>query len=242
MCTVSFIASHNKQIITSNRDENTLRPKAFQPKKELINNCNVVYPKDPKAGGTWFAINEYNMAAVLLNGAFQKHIPEKSYSKSRGLILLEIITNPTPVFHFSLMSLETIEPFTLILFQYPLLLELRWYGKQKFKKQLDATQNYIWASSTLYSQEVIAKREKSFYDFIKTENNLDENSIVNFHSNNHNDNQNGIIINRENKMKTFSITQAIFEIEHTLLTHFDLFENSKETISITQNTSNFQLQ
>ena len=106
MCTVSFISLNNKFVITSNRDENILRPVAFAPQEEIINGCKIIYPKDPKAGGTWFAINQSGAVAVLLNGAFEKHIPLNNYSKSRGLILLEVISKITPLLYFEKLDYE----------------------------------------------------------------------------------------------------------------------------------------
>jgi len=66
MCTVSFVNANGKIIITSNRDEQTIRPSAIEPKNYLINNKNIIFPKDKKAGGTWFAINEHSTVLVLL--------------------------------------------------------------------------------------------------------------------------------------------------------------------------------
>ena len=89
MCTVSFVNANGKIIITSNRDEKIIRPKAIEPKSYCINNKNILFPKDPKAGGTWFAVDEYSNIIVLLNGADEKHIVTGNYKKSRGLIVLE---------------------------------------------------------------------------------------------------------------------------------------------------------
>ncbi len=73
MCTVSFVSSNDKIIITSNRDEKVIRPSAIEPKNYSINNKDIIFPKDPKAGGTWYAIDENGTVLVLLNGASEKH-------------------------------------------------------------------------------------------------------------------------------------------------------------------------
>lgn len=242
MCTVSFISVNNKFIITSNRDEHTSRPVAFVPKEETLNNCKVIYPKDPKAGGTWFAINENGVAAVLLNGAFQKHTSTGAYAISRGLVLLNIITNPTPAFHFSNMDLKNIEPFTLILFENHKLLELRWDGMNKHRKELNTENNYIWSSATLYSKDVIKHRENLFSDFILNETTIDEGTIINFHSNNNDDFENGFIINRNNKLKTFSITQAVFNQDEIILNHHDLLNKENYSLAVNHNHFFNQLQ
>jgi hypothetical protein len=46
------------------------RPSAIALK--TINGKNVIYPKDPKAGGTWYVVDENGTVLVLLNGAEEK--------------------------------------------------------------------------------------------------------------------------------------------------------------------------
>jgi uncharacterized protein with NRDE domain len=71
------------------------RPSAIAP-KTIVNGKNVIYPKDPKAGGTWYVVDENGTVLVLLNGAEEKHTIKLSYRKSRGLIVLDIIGNVSP--------------------------------------------------------------------------------------------------------------------------------------------------
>lgn len=68
MCTVSFVCANGRIIITSNRDEQIGRP-SNPPKNYLINNKKIIFPKDPKAGGTWFVVDDDATVLVLLNGA-----------------------------------------------------------------------------------------------------------------------------------------------------------------------------
>ncbi len=232
MCTVSFISINNKFIITSNRDEQTSRPTAYEPKEEIINDCKIIYPKDPKAGGTWFSVKENGMVVVLLNGAFKKHIPTGSYSRSRGLFLLDIISNANPFLQLTKIDLTTIEPFTLVLFDMEKLIEFRWDGNNKYFKELDAKCNYIWSSATLYSKEAAMQRETLFANFIATNENIDEKTIIDFHMYNDGDFENGLVINRNDKVKTFSITQAVFEANEIVLNHLDLLKNKKHSIAV----------
>ena len=73
MCTVSFVSVNGHIIITSNRDENIQRPTAAAPDFEMQGQKKIIFPKDAKAGGTWFAACSNGAVAVLLNGAFEKH-------------------------------------------------------------------------------------------------------------------------------------------------------------------------
>ena len=162
MCTVSFISSGGRTIITSNRDENEQRPKASAPVFEIRNNKKMIFPKDSKAGGTWFAAADNGVVAVLLNGAFVKHAPAPAYRKSRGLVLLEIIGSDDPLDFCKKTDLQDIEPFTLVLYQQGTLHELRWDGRQRHELMLDPQDHYIWSSATLYSPEIIRHRKDLF--------------------------------------------------------------------------------
>ena len=69
MCTVTYIPTKNGCIITSNRDEKIAREKAISPQEYEIEGEKIIFPKDPKAGGTWMA-NTNSKIIVLLNMLF----------------------------------------------------------------------------------------------------------------------------------------------------------------------------
>jgi hypothetical protein len=95
--------------------------------------------------------------AVLLNGAAEKHQLKPTYRKSRGLILLDIISADSPIEHWKTINLLDLEPFTIVLFQENKLYQLRWNEIEKETIDLDVSKNHIWSSSTLYPKEI---REK----------------------------------------------------------------------------------
>ncbi|WP_108244755.1 NRDE family protein [Muricauda brasiliensis] len=224
MCTVSFIYSGGRHFITSNRDEHVSRPLALQPQEETIGSAKVLFPKDPKAGGTWFALKENGSVAVLLNGGFVNHVPVGNYARSRGLVLLDVIASEQPYDLLEEMELFNIEPFTLILFNGSLL-EFRWDGHQKYYRPLDATKNHIWSSATLYTDEVIEHRRKLFEKFLDGKTQIAGSSVVDFHSNNHDDLENGFIIDRDSGLKTFSVTQAVLDDDEIVMRHLDLLND-----------------
>lgn len=235
MCTVSFISRNNNYFITSNRDEHISRPLAFEPMEEIVNSVKVLFPKDPKAGGTWFALNENGVVAVLLNGAFKKHKSKGNYAKSRGLILLDVISASNPKSFVDEMDLNNIEPFTLVLFDAITLMEFRWDGKQKHSKPLDKNQSHIWSSATLYDEEAIANRTSLFSEFMSVSSDIEASDVVDFHSNNNEDYENGFIIDRNTGLKTFSVTQAVLTKEEAVLKHFDLLNDKKYVIPFSPN-------
>ncbi|MBO0331582.1 NRDE family protein [[Muricauda] lutisoli] len=224
MCTVSFVSSGGRRLITSNRDEHVSRPLALRPQEETIGSVKVLFPKDPKAGGTWFALNENGSVAVILNGGFVNHVSIGNYARSRGLVLLDVIASEQPYDLLQEMPLLHIEPFTLVLFNGSLL-EFRWDGHQKYYRPLDATKNHIWSSATLYKDEVIEHRRKLFQRFIDGNTQISAKEVVDFHSNNHDDFENGFIIDRDSGLKTFSVTQAILDSEEIVMRHLDLLND-----------------
>ncbi|WP_395056514.1 NRDE family protein [Flavobacterium sp.] len=223
MCTVSFVNVNDTIIITSNRDEKIIRPSAIPPGDYTINGKNVIFPKDPKAGGTWFVVDANGTVLVLLNGADEKHKVELSYRKSRGLIVLDIISSFSPKDFWQEINLENIEPFTLVLFQNNALFQLRWNGIQKETTPLDINKNHVWSSSTLYSREIREKRSNWFYTFLETNPEISEKEMLHFHRYTEDKNQeNGLVINRNDEMKTLSITQSVIEKNKVAILHCDL--------------------
>lgn len=228
MCTVTFVRSNGKIIITSNRDEQVLRPNAIEPKNYEINNKNLIYPKDPKAGGTWYVVDENGNVLVLLNGAAEKHQILGNYRKSRGIIVLDIMSSLSPILAWDEIDLDAIEPFTLVLFENQNLYQLRWDGNNKEKSSLDTNHNYIWSSTTLYPKEVRENRARWFFDYMNSKAEFYEQDMYNFHRYTENENsENGLVINRNDFLKTLSITQTIIENKGAKMKHYDLI-NQKE--------------
>ena len=224
MCTVSFVCSNRKIIITSNRDEQLVRP-AIAPQNYAVNNKNLCFPKDPKAGGTWYAVDENANVLVLLNGAEEKHEWNPPYRRSRGLIVLDLLGSHSAIQSWETIDLENIEPFTLVLFQDQKLYQLRWNGKQKETVNLDATQNHIWSSATLYPKPIREQRAQWFTTFLDTKPEVTETEMFQFHRYTETDNhEHGLVINRNNKLKTLSITQSVTEQNKITLRHHDLIE------------------
>lgn len=228
MCTVSFVYSNNKIIITSNRDEQVIRP-ALEPKNYLINQKQVYFPKDPKAGGTWFAVDEHANVIVLLNGASEKHQWNPPYRKSRGLIVLDIIGATDPKLKWETIGLENIEPFTIVLYCQNELFQLRWNGVEKESVKLNSKENYIWSSSTLYPKNIRETRAHWFANFLNTKKEIHENELFDFHRYTEDANkENGLVINRDNLLQTLSITQTVIEKNKVVVLYHDLL-GSKET-------------
>jgi len=239
MCTVTYINNNGSRYFTSNRDENQSRPAPVTVETLQVNGMSITFPKDPVAGGTWFAATSNACVAILLNGAFEKHVPQYPYKKSRGLVLLDLASAFPLNTAFAKMVLEDIEPFTIVHSEMGKLTEIIWDGDKKHIRSLDPSCNYIWSSVTLYDKAAIYKRKNLFQQFIDDADNIHERSILDFHSNNYDDPENGFIIRRKNGIKTQSITQAILTDENIRINYYDLDDNApiKKLIALKEMTN-----
>lgn len=149
MCFVSFIPHNDGFLLGSNRDEHRDRKPALLPEVLETSPGLVAMPLDGKAGGTWIALRNDGIAAVLLNGAFINHQRAASYRHSRGLIIPEIMQASNPALAFRQFNLLNLEPFTLIMAGFQLT-EWRWDGALLHSKELPADQSFCWSSATLY--------------------------------------------------------------------------------------------
>ncbi|MFM9984762.1 MAG: NRDE family protein [Flavobacteriales bacterium] len=226
MCTVTWVKTFDNIVVTSNRDEHIGRPAAHFPHVVQQKNQQLLFPKDGLAGGTWFAISDLGRIAVLLNGAFEKHIRKPTYNRSRGLILLDILMHEVPLEIFQTMDFSEVEPFTLIYYEGKAVNELRWDAGQKYTKELDPEEHHIWSSSTLYEADIRQKRDALFHEFVLTENSMNENALLGFHQFNHGDFENGFVIDRNTGLKTVSITQTVISENEINMRYHDLLGNS----------------
>ncbi|SEI55831.1 Transport and Golgi organisation 2 [Dyadobacter sp. SG02] len=179
MCTVTYIPTANGAFLTSNRDERINRAPAEAPVTRYAGDA-LTYPRDAQAGGTWIALKGRHDAAVLLNGGFHNHERKAPYRRSRGLVMLEIVEAPSPKACFDKMSLEAIEPFTLILFTNGKLMRCTWDGSRKHRIDLEAARPHIWASATLYGQEAQRMRARRLEHWYR-QTAVNAESILDFH-------------------------------------------------------------
>ena len=227
MCTVSFVHSQGKIIITSNRDEQVARP-AVEPRNYMVNQKNLFFPKDPKAGGTWYVVDESANVLVLLNGAEEKHQWNPPYRRSRGLIVLDLFSEASAIKAWQVIDLENVEPFTIVLFQDQKLYQLRWNGSEKNTLTLNSNEHHIWSSSTLYQQEIRQQRAQWFAAFLDTKPEVTFEEMFRFHRYTEADNaHHGLIINRNENLKTLSITQSVIDQNKITVMHHDLIEQKE---------------
>lgn len=221
MCTVMFIPTATKLTLVSCRDEDPSRPSAAMPATFVENNIKLLYPKDGAAGGTWIGVNEYGHIIVLLNGAFEKHVKERAYRKSRGLLVKEMLATTEPVMFWQHLNLVGIEPFSLVVWENDSLNELVWDGHHKHHFTHDSSQPHIWSSATLYDEVAKDQRRKWFQEGISQQLLTDTLQIHSFLQAQH-DPKIGFVMNRHSKMATLSISIIEQEKEGSIYNYLDL--------------------
>ncbi|MBX9733238.1 MAG: NRDE family protein [Chitinophagaceae bacterium] len=227
MCTVSFVPVGKKILICSNRDEKSSRSIAYKPAITKTSSDNgLIFPKDPDGGGTWIALKENGDVAILLNGAFENHIPVYPYRRSRGLIFLDIFESKDPMHSFNTLLLNNIEPFTLVLFVYGSLHVCRWNGLNKYVEQLDEKRPHIWSSVTLYDFATQQKRTNWFVQWIEKNSSPTITDLLSFHrfagDGNH---ATDLLMNRANKLYTVSITGIVTGDTELEMHYLDLLQH-----------------
>ncbi|MFM8371345.1 MAG: NRDE family protein, partial [Bacteroidota bacterium] len=96
MCTVTYIPNRSGFTLTHNRDEAPSRSSVSISQNDEGPDGQIVYPRDSKAGGTWFAVSESGKTVCLLNGAFVRHHHNPPYKRSRGLMVLDFFNYDDP--------------------------------------------------------------------------------------------------------------------------------------------------
>jgi uncharacterized protein with NRDE domain len=240
LCTVTYIPYRDGFFITSSRDEKITRQQATAPAVYNHNGLSLIYPKDTAAGGSWIALAKNGNAAVLLNGAFKKHISMPPYRKSRGVIFTEIIASAEPYLHFLQMNLHNIEPFTLVLYCKDNLHECRWDGQARHTKPLNRLLPQIWSSTTLYEDAVVKKREEWFAEWINKITIPSQKDILDFHQfTGDGDVQNDLLMNRNNSMLTVSITGIEWKKDNGTVQYLNLLNKEQSVMTVSFATTKF---
>lgn len=229
MCVLTYIpTSDNGFILTSNRDESVFRSPAKPPQKYTLHGHAVFFPQDPQSSGTWIASDGF-FTLCLLNGGVQKHISNPPYRQSRGNIILDFYQFYDVENFIHHYDFEGIEPFTLVMIKNESTVfidEIRWTGEKLIRQQFPKSEARIWSSVTLYTPETIQKRTTWFNRFLLDNQPLSTAKMIHFHhTGGDGDINNDIKMNRENTLKTISITQFEVSDENFLIRYEDLFTN-----------------
>lgn len=232
MCTVTFLPLGNTDfILTSNRDEQRLR-ETLHPEIYEEDGVEMLYPKDKVAGGTWIGASSQKRLVCVLNGGFIKHKRKEIYSKSRGLIAMELLKENAFLPYLENLDLLGVEPFTMIIVDWNNdnlnLVEVVWDENQKHIAK-HKNEPKIWSSSTLYTDEIKKLRNTWFQQWL-CENEFTSEAILKFHHMETDDKEQSILMKRIH-VETVSIT-SVKKIENTLeLIYEDVVHSTKTSVN-----------
>lgn len=232
MCTVTFIPFGNSIFITSNRDESPARQSRGLTSRHSLDGPSIHYPLDPESNGSWIALADTGRVVCLLNGGFVPFIPDPPYRMSRGQVVMDAASAPGILPFLENYNLEGIAPFTLLLFEKNVLIQTVWDGFKRHIAELPNHQPQLWSSVTLYPPEVRAWRNEIFNEWIKDREVYDRESIMAFHCLKKGDAVNDFIMNRNDKVRTLSVTSIQLQHHKGSMLHLDLEKNTREEVLI----------
>lgn len=212
MCTVSYSPlPGGGHVVTSNRDERTAR-RGKPAGPWLHEGAVLLSPKDALTGTTWIAASSLGRTVCLLNGAEGEMHFAPQPARSRGTVLLEAATTPDMLSTLVRTDLRDVHPFTLIAATHQELWKLQWDGRERCVCTLDTEQPQVWSSTTLYDEHVRAERQRHF-EAMRAQHVLPGAAALwNFHATPHlADERQAVIMQREDDLRTLSITQASTE-------------------------------
>jgi len=233
MCTVTYIPqAEGGFILTSNRDESPARATRNLDHSQR-NGQQLVFPRDAGAGGTWIALSDADRVVCLLNGAFVAHQHQPPYKKSRGIMVLEFFDHSNVTDFAKNYDFQGMEPFTLIALERQEIRVLRWDEVQLHDEQLEPEGQYIWSSATLYTPDVQTQREQWFENWLDGRTDFSRQAILDFHrKGGTEDNWNGFIMNRNNLVRTVSITSIQRKQDQLQIQYESLIHDKQTTTSL----------
>ena len=232
MCTVTFIPTAKTIFITSNRDESPSRQSKGLTSRHALQGPAIHFPLDMESNGSWIAFTDHGRAVCLLNGGFVPFIPSPSYRMSRGQVVIDAASNDDLHAFTENYNLEGIAPFTLLIFEKNTFVELVWDGFKRHIKPLPTDVPQIWSSVTLYSPEIRAWRKELFVQWLSEREKFDRESIMAFHCMKKGDSINDFIMNRNEVVKTLSVTSIQLQKHKGSILHLDLENNTREEVLI----------
>lgn len=231
MCTVTYVPKDNDNfILTSNRDEaygrTTLAPNFYN-----VNGVKMLFPKDVVAGGSWIGISEKSRMICLLNGGYENHVKLEGYKMSRGVVVKELLKADALSQAIEEFDYSGIEPFTIVAIDWSNTLkatELVWDGTKAHITIL-GKEPKIWSSSTLYDEEMKAKRREWFAEFAN-DTDWSIQSLFSFHTTaGEGDDYIDLRMNR-GKLGTVSVTQVEKQDEVCRMEYNDFQKEEVHTV------------
>lgn len=165
MCTVSWLPGPDGYFLCFNRDERFTRAPAVPPGLRVRDGVQFLAPLDGDAGGTWFAVNEFGLTLGLLNRYRVAGYLPPGQPRSRGLLVLDLISAAGPAEALLRLTPEILgitQPFTLVAAEpgRPAAIA-RWDGAS-LSSSPEAGPGFLCTSSSVTEPEVAESRRALF--------------------------------------------------------------------------------
>lgn len=181
MCTLTYRLTATGYEIFFNRDEQHRRDQALPP--QMDRKLNALYPIDPVGKGTWLAVHQSGVSLALLNYYQAEKKNNTKQIKSRGEIILTLLSTPGNIVEaLKVMILTYYQPFQLCVFLPGLSLSVskvlffQWDGKCLTELQ----QTIPITSSSVDYPEVYQARKNKFAQMVATSEPTSQ-QLINFH-------------------------------------------------------------
>ena len=226
MCVVSYINHNNTFYFTSNRDIPKNRKIAIPPKCYNIKGQDIIFPKDPDAGGSWIASTSQKLGCVLN----AKNKRELTNNNSRGILLIELLQQIDSEKYFLKTKLENIYPFSIIELDTlkKTLKKFIWDGNNRDIEKLDVDKNYLWLSSSIYKTSTMNKKSELFNVMLNTQ--ISKKQIKNFHL------KNQFCESKPKNINTASITQISGSLNIEIMDYHNLLNDKLDSFLIDNNS------
>jgi len=160
MCTLAWGKTSDGLWVCFNRDEQRSRPLAEPPGLHQGSHHSLIYAKDPRGGGTWFAASTGGFAIALLNRYPKGNENIKQGVYSRGKLVLDLadsISAEAAFDRFGRKDLSQYAPFFLFILGLDIVRTCAWDGSGlSFPVVRDA----FWTTSSHEPEAVVDWRNK----------------------------------------------------------------------------------
>ncbi|MEQ8703176.1 MAG: NRDE family protein [Phaeodactylibacter sp.] len=233
MCTVTYLPKSNGGfLLTSNRDEAPHRSPENLDTLQM-GKTRLLFPRDTTAGGTWIVAATNGTVVCILNGAYVRHRHEPPYRRSRGLMALDYFSFDAPETFIKQYTFEGMEPFTMLLLERGRVTDLRWDGAKLGVYAKDAGKAHLWSSPTLYDPEAQQKRKNWFGEWLSQQDIYERQAILYWHRTaGEGDPENDVVMNRNNIVRTVSITSIEATKQRLDLAYHDLLRQQTKTAQL----------
>jgi len=162
VCTLTIYRGKKRCVVTMNRDERRTRKESGLLHSRTSNNNRLFYPVDVSSGGTWFGVNNQGVVLCLLN---RYQAPQNASAVSRGEIIPAALAQggfDDIKAWLGQMPHAPYNPFDLFLVCRNQCHHFSWDGSRYENSPLDFDHWFLFSSSGIMTEEVVAFRQNFF--------------------------------------------------------------------------------